>query len=80
MEPVNEIGHDSFDAPMARWEDSALASPHHLRNNFRNILNLHLLFGLDTLNPILKHRNAERTGRSQHFRISLQCLIDAEPD
>ena len=45
--------------------------------DFRDVFDLDLLFGLDTLDAILEHGDAEGTGGSNHFGLRVECLVYA---
>jgi len=45
-----------------------------LCHDFSDILDLHLVFSLYTLDAIVKHRDAERTGGSEDFSSRIQGL------
>src|SRR5437763_2387562 len=45
-------------------------------NNLCNVFDLQLVFGLNALDTVVEHGDAEWAGGGNHFGIGLQCLVD----
>ena|SRR5579859_620837 len=45
-------------------------------DDFGDILDLHLIFGLDTFDAVFEHGDAEGAGGGQHLGLCLQSLVD----